>query len=471
MPIGKISTNNLVRACTTLKTPYPISALDKLLTKNLTNIEADWRSGTIKISIHLRYKLDLARPRNWQPPVTTAGFQVVDVNPKPPDPLQFRKLVACRDSGVPIKLLATRDFPLLPAVDAKIELDDGTTIDISSDKWRNGLVVLGFFWAKKVEEDVGKHVFKGELDLETGKCAGEAHWNFEFQSCDSGNPPWWCPLGDDSESESSWGDGDELCSAAKKPRVDSDDRLLGEEMDLDYSDEMDSRIYAQNETKNEIGFPEWHRKAHTKPLGPIGTLHRLDDEGHSYKTGLHALAAREPENGMTCVKYWLADPPLPILAEIGRVKPAKRGAPPRPAPRPSGLGTPLTNPAPWEEMRRCLQRLAIQGYLGIRHPNLLDLPDRVFSEFASEVRMERQIIAYSVLHTSGPAVGWDLVPNCVYNAHKMLVDMQCYGVDEHDHEQNQFNQSVFVVGSGGNGANAFKMVHRAEDGPVGYMVL
>ncbi|KAG9091191.1 hypothetical protein FRC06_000676 [Ceratobasidium sp. 370] len=51
----------------------------------------------------------------------------------------------------------------------------------------------------------------------------------------------------------------------------------------------------------------------------------------------------------------------------------------------------------------------------------------------------------------------------------MLVDMKCYAVDDYD--QDQFNQSVFVVGSGANGVNAFKMVHRAEDGPVGYMVL
>ncbi|KAG9119910.1 hypothetical protein FRC07_004836, partial [Ceratobasidium sp. 392] len=268
-------------------------------------------------------------------------------------------------------------------------------------------------------------------------------------------------------------------------------------------------------TKTEIGFPEWHRKAHTEPIGPIGTLHRLDDGGHSHKIGLHALAALDPENGMTCVEYWLADPPLPILAEIGRVKLAKRGAPlRRPAPRPSGLGTPLANPSSMGEntsppstsryprvprdpggSRAVLakdKRMLFVHVTCPQHPNLLDLPDRVFSEFASEVRMERQVntkeyrtglsslschytylagVGTSVLHTSGPAIGWDLVPDCVYNAHKMLVDIQCYGVDEHDHEQNQFNQSVFVVGSSGNGVNAFKMVHRAEDGPVGYMVL
>ncbi|KAG9076128.1 hypothetical protein FRC06_009686 [Ceratobasidium sp. 370] len=125
-----------------------------------------------------------------------------------------------------------------------------------------------------------------------------------------------------------------------------------------------------------------------------------------------------------------------------------------------------------------------------QHANLSNVSDKVFSEFASQVPMERQVntkdyrtgpsslschytylagVGTSVLHTSSPAVGWKAVPNCIYNAHKILVDMQCYAVDDYD--QDQFNQSVFVVGSGGNGVNAFRMVHRAEDGPVGYMVL
>ncbi|KAG9125009.1 hypothetical protein FRC07_009330, partial [Ceratobasidium sp. 392] len=153
LPAGKSATSNLSpydaqdalpyfsvgQTILTSKVPR-VQARCVLLNKNLTNIEADWRSGNIKFSTHLKYKLDLARPRNWQPPATTPGFKAVNVNRKPPDPLQFRKLIACRDSGVPIKLLATGDFPSLPVVDAEIELDDGTTIGISSDKWRNGLV-------------------------------------------------------------------------------------------------------------------------------------------------------------------------------------------------------------------------------------------------------------------------------------------------------------------------------------------
>ncbi|KAG9079097.1 hypothetical protein FS749_008832 [Ceratobasidium sp. UAMH 11750] len=529
---------------------------------------------------------------------------------------KFRKLIACRDTGVPVKLLATGDFPSLPIVRSEIELDDGTSLKIGGERWRNGLVVLGFFFVKKVEEDLDKHVFTGELDIDNGKSSGEAHWNFELQSCDSRTPPWWCPLGGDSDSDSDRDDSD-FNTPAKRPRVDFDKRAF-DEMDIDEnsdSDEMGSGMYARPEfqsvscrgvplpshltvdpsiahetiqplpnpntanpqptedkirpemlglvlepkewpevqsmrppqiraslllgwhcktcgklnprikwdktqecplckAKTEISFPEWHRKAHTEAAGPIGTLHRLDDGGHSHKTGLHALASRDPESGMTCVEYWLADPPLPILAELGRIKPTARtrrgGLPARPAPRPNKSGTsqPLASPAGGNcsisphnprivrdiggsrAMFAKDNRMLFVHVTCPQHANLSNVPDRVFSEFASQVRMERQVntkeyrtgrsslschytylagVGTSMLHTSSPAVGWQAVPDCVYNAHKMLVDMQCYAVDDYD--QNQFNQSVFVVGSGGNGVNAFKMVHRAEDGPVGYMVL
>ncbi|KAG8717210.1 hypothetical protein FRC09_014604 [Ceratobasidium sp. 395] len=598
-----------------------VQARSVLLTKNLHNIEADWRRGNIKFSIHLKYKLELARPRNWQAPATTPEFEIINTSRNPPDPLQFRKLIACRDSGVPVKLLATGDFPSLPVVNAEIELDNQTSVTIKNNSWRNGLVVLGFFWVKRVEENLEKHKHKGNFDLETGRTSGEAHWDFEFETCDQDVPSWWCPLGDDSECEDDTEYNEELISLAKRPRLDCDERLLGEEMELDDFDEMDSRMYELPEpelqcqsaphwhtpppsdpcfhqdlgvaeqpvapspkagstnfralppgvepsalkltlepkewpdvksirppqirasllsgwhckacgklnphvkwtkaqecpfckTKTEIAFPEWHRKAHTETNGPIGTFYRLDDGGHSHKVGLHALAAQDPENGMTCVEYWLADPPLPILAEIGRVKPTRRGAPPRLTPRQNEQSTSSVNPSPIGGTallpaiprysttlrdpggsRAVLAKDSRMLFVHVtcpQHPNLLALPDRIFSEFASKVPMERQIntkeyktglsslschytylagVGTSVLHRSGPAVGWEDVPDCVYNAHKMLVDMQCYSVDEGDYEQNQLNQSVFIVGSGCNGVNSFKMVHRAEDGPVGYMVL
>ncbi|KAG9092695.1 AdoMet-dependent rRNA methyltransferase spb1, partial [Ceratobasidium sp. 370] len=390
-----------------------VHARSVLLTKNLHTINADWRSGQITFSLHLKYRIDFARPRNWRAPDLTHGFELLEGNRKPPDPLQFRKLMACRDTGVPVKLLASGDFPSLPVVDSEIKLDDGTSLKIRSDKWRNGLVVLGFFWVKKVEEDVDKHVFAGELDIDN-----------------------------DCENESGRDDSDDLNTPAKRPRFDPDERHRGDEMDIDRDsdvDKMGSAIYVQPEfqgdfccgasqqhapliidpsiphetiqpppnpnttssqlaqaeadpetlglvlepkdwpdikavrppqiraslllgwhcktcgklnprikwdktqecplckAKTEILFPEWRRKAHAEAAGPIGTLHRLDDGGHSHKTGLHALASRDPDSGMTCVEYWLADPPLPILAGLGRTALAARtrrgGLAAQPAPR------------------------------------------------------------------------------------------------------------------------------------------
>ncbi|CAE6455231.1 unnamed protein product, partial [Rhizoctonia solani] len=65
-------------------------------------------------------------------------------------------------------------------------------------------------------------------------------------------------------------------------------------------------------------LPEWHRRAHTEAAGPIGTLFRLDDGGHQPKTGLHQMAARDEETGLTFVEYWLAEAPMPIIAELNR---------------------------------------------------------------------------------------------------------------------------------------------------------
>ncbi|KAG9089891.1 hypothetical protein FRC06_001313 [Ceratobasidium sp. 370] len=229
-----------------------VHARSVLLTKNLRQINADWRSGQITFSLHLKYRIDFARPRNWGAPDLTHGFELLEENRKPPDPLQFRKLMACRDTGVPVKLLATGDFPSLPVVDSETKLDDGTSLKISSDKWRNGLVVLGFFWVKQVQEDADKHVFIGELDIDDGKCSGEAHWNFEFQSCNSRTPPWWRPLVVDCENEPGRDDSDDLNTPAKRPRCDPDERKRGEEMDIDQDsefDKMDSAIYIQPEVR------------------------------------------------------------------------------------------------------------------------------------------------------------------------------------------------------------------------------
>ncbi|KAG9078778.1 hypothetical protein FRC06_008175 [Ceratobasidium sp. 370] len=385
--------------------------------------------------------------------------------------------MACGDTGVPVKLLVTRDFPSLPVVD----LDDGTSLKISSDKWRNGLVVLGFFWVKKVEEDVDKHVFIGALDIDNGKCLGEANWNFEFQSCNSRTPLWWCPLGVDCESESGQDDSDDLNTPAKRPRCDPDERHRGDEMDSDHDSEFDkmgSAIYVQpefqgdfrcgtsqrhaplmidpsfaretiqpppnpnttssqlpqaeadpetlglvlepkdwpdiNAVKTEILLPEWNRKAHAEAAGPIGTLHRLDDGGHSHKTGLHAWASRDPDSGMTCVEYWLADPPLPILAGLGQTTPAARtrrgGLAAQPALRASQLGTSHSPASPMggndsstthpqlirdiggsRAMLAKDKRMLFVHVTCPQHANLSNVPDKVFSEFASQVHMERQV--------------------------------------------------------------------------------
>ncbi|KAG9075599.1 hypothetical protein FRC06_009996, partial [Ceratobasidium sp. 370] len=290
--------------------------------------------------------------------------------------------------------------------------------DYHDPPWRNGLVVLGFFWVKKVEEDVDKHVFTGELDIDDGKCSGEAHWNFEFQSCNSHTPPWWRPLGVDCENESGRDVSDDLNTPAKRPRCDPDERHRGDEMDIDQDSEFDKMggaIYVQPEAKTEILLPEWHRKAHAEAAGPInGTLHRLDDGGHSHKTGLHALASRDPDSGMTCVEYWLADPPLPLLAGLGRTAPAARtrrgGLAAQPAPRACQLGT-LQSPASPMGGNNSLpthpqiirdvggsramlakdKRMLFVHVTCPQHANLSNVPDKVFSEFASQVHMERQV--------------------------------------------------------------------------------
>ncbi|QRV97762.1 hypothetical protein RhiJN_25781 [Ceratobasidium sp. AG-Ba] len=631
-----------------------------LLTRNLDNIKTCWKRGKIEFSVHLKYKFELTRPKHWKPLEVPAGFIPGSV-PNPPEPLQFRKLRACCDAGTPVKLLATGDFPSLPTVDSAIGAVDGNEIRISSDLWRNGIVVLGFFWVMKAEEINPKSLSDNVFDIHTGKCSGEAVWRFEFKTCEKPELLWWHELGFEEDP----------CEVkdhpAKKPRRLHIEELLNEvpiaktyPMEVDQSpigmhDTAEAQVYIQpqfpwapnpnslyqsdfpldpslvdarieipmnmartyphalelsnNPTPIEVSmhhgvqfsehpepprhtmhcdppssvdthfqpeqlgltlypkswpltdairppqirssmllgwycstcgklnprvkwveaqvcplcesvtfitFPKWHRKAHTEAVGPIGTFYRLDDGGgHVHRTGLHAKTGRDPETGMTIVKYWTADPPIPILAEIGRVKPTprtRRGGLPRPAPRPSQLGAPLSTASPMGGNPPLPGTLAhpkierdVAGSRGRlpgdtrvlfvhvtrpQHEHLMAVPDRIFSEFASMVPMERQVntkqyragqstlschytylagVGSSILHTSTPAVGWDQVPNCVYNAQRRLTDMQRYNVGKDD-EQDTFNQSVFVVGSGGIGVNSFRMVHRAEDGPVGYMV-
>ncbi|QRW05950.1 hypothetical protein RhiLY_04949 [Ceratobasidium sp. AG-Ba] len=179
------------------KTLYLISAVQSrcvLLTRNLDNIKTCWKRGTIEFSVHLKYKFELTRPKHWKPLDVPAGFIPGNV-PNPPEPLQFRKLRACCDAGTPVKLLATGDFPSLPTVDSAIGAVDGNEIRISSDLWRNGIVVLGFFWVMKAEEINPKSLSDNVFDIHTGKCSGEAVWRFEFKTCEKPELLWWHELG------------------------------------------------------------------------------------------------------------------------------------------------------------------------------------------------------------------------------------------------------------------------------------
>lgn len=105
---------------------------------------------------HLRYKLDLTRPRKWVAPPVTGKSELVNPHHKPPDPPQFRKLMACRDTGVPVRLFATGDFPTLPIIEAEVVKPEiGPEYTLESNNWKEGLVMLGFFWVKEVK--VGRH--------------------------------------------------------------------------------------------------------------------------------------------------------------------------------------------------------------------------------------------------------------------------------------------------------------------------
>ncbi|CAE6348537.1 unnamed protein product [Rhizoctonia solani] len=641
-----------------------------LLTSSLHDVRADWRAGKIGFTVQVRYKLQLNRPKRWKAP---SSNKMVNVDCKPMDPIQFRKLRACYEGGIPVRVLATGDFPSLPTFQSKPQEEGGPIYPIGSGNWQNGVVMLGFFWVNKVREI--EHSFDSE-DIETGKCSGRSKWVFEFLSCDINNcPPWWCPLGDDSEEDSTQSDYSipdddewEPSNASKRRRVEEyiDPQLCvdasmfevigqneergwskvkpvpsyphvdwsGNNWALHHTDPVPDGIHTHTEINAPPGclpnipklsvstminansrtsvkppaiapkalglslepivgnnqclsrapklraslllgwhcltcgrlnprkkwlnqlcplcktistaliLPEWHRRAHTEAVGPIGTLFRLDDGGHQLKTGLHQMAARDEETGLTFVEYWLADAPMPIVAELNRAHLADRRKTRRKVELPKTLKAPQPDMIPSTDASTLGPNTAapasisstsvstvnpqttapsIQGrthpdggklirqrdpggsravfsentrmlFMHItrpQHPTGLALVDRIFSGFATEVQMERQENNASyrtgasalschytylagcgthVMHTSSPAVDWEEVPGCVYDAHALLVDYQTHTVFNNNKTVREFNQSIYIVGNGDTGTSTFRITHRAEDGPIGYMV-
>ncbi|CAE7177585.1 unnamed protein product [Rhizoctonia solani] len=286
-------------------------------------------------------------------------------------------------------------------------------------------------------------------------------------------------------------------------------------------------------------LPEWHRRAHTEAAGPIGTLFRLDDGGHQPKTGLHQMAVRDETTGLTFVEYWLAEAPMPIIAELHRVAPSDRRktrnktAAPKmlEVPPPETTSSPNTpifapNPTPdasapnvnTETRPRLIKdgthpdggklirqrdpggsravfsentRMLFMHITCPQHSAGLGPVDQIFSKFATDVQMERQDNNTSyrtgasalschytylagcgthVMHTSSPAVDWKEVPACVYDAHSVLVDYQTHTVFDDNKTIREFNQSIYIMGNGATGTSSFRITHRAQDGPVGYMV-
>ncbi|KAJ1301388.1 hypothetical protein OPQ81_008650 [Rhizoctonia solani] len=648
----------------TSKVPRPV-ARSVLLTKNLHEIRVDWRSGKIEFTVQVRYKLQLNRPKNWQTP--SPPCKVVNPNCKPMDPIQFRKLRACYEGGIPVRVLATGDFPFLPTFQPESQEGLQPVHSISSSNWQNGVVMLGFFWVKKIAE-LGH--WSEKEDLETGKCSGQSKWAFEFLSCDlkgrkdqedhkASLLPWWYPAGDDDTQDD---DESELENVSKRRRVDLDtnSQLCGDvsmsdaaeqgEIDgesanktapngprvkppcvnpvfrnmgsvsdgihshtqinahLNAADPPEIRpgelglklepIVGTNEclsrapklraslllgwlcqtcgrlnprkkwakdqtcplcqTTSTLTLPEWDRRAHTEAAGPIGTLFRLDDGGHQPKTGLHQMTVRDEETGLTFVEYWLAEAPMPIIAELNRVSPANRRKTRRKlaplkrleAPQPnitSSTDTSTSVPSTLVPVSQSNNTQAISPVPALKdgihpdggklirqrdpggsravfsdntrmlfmhitcpqHPSGLALVDQIFSGFATDVQMERQennanyrtgASALSchytylagcgthIMHTSSPAVGWEDVPTCVYDAHALLVDYQTHTVFDDNKTILEFNQSIFIMGNGATGTSTFRAccpyfplkilayatisqtTHRAEEGPVGYIV-
>ncbi|KAF8747251.1 hypothetical protein RHS01_11362 [Rhizoctonia solani] len=584
------------------KTPRAL-ARSVLLTRNLHDICADWTSGIIKFTVRVRYKLQLNRPKKWKPPGETGKLANVDCSPM--DPIQFRKLKGCYEAGVPVRVLATGDFPSLPTP-RETEAPDA----VRNHHWQDGVVMLGFFWIKKVEASVlfdsldnfltkcveqkVEHVSEN-VDLETGKCSGRSKWELELKSCNINEhpQPWWCPLNEEAQKgnalfNSHLEEDDnalELGNAHKRRRVDANnssgywggtpvqadpvytyengDRLrveatpgpfldpmlidpvlrdkspsytgytlsgppsypsstggipapgVANQMDIDHSILLRGQrtawfarprsgitltglalfIMWALELSEEV-VPNSDLPAMQEAAGPIGTLFRLDDGGHQAKTGLHQMAVRDEKTGLTFVEYWLAEAPMPILAELKRIASIK----PKPIPSagPSTLdfnpGTSLPTAIPESKPQTSGPKPGV-------HPDGLALfvdailvgvvslesADQIFSGFAADVPMERQENSTSastlschytylagsgthIMHTSSPAVDWEYVPTCVYDAHALLVDHQAHAIFSGNDTIREFNQSLFILGNGSVGTNTFRMTHKAEDGPTGYMV-
>ncbi|CAE6427147.1 unnamed protein product [Rhizoctonia solani] len=585
-----------------------------LLTRNLHDIDADWSTGTIKFTVQTRYKLQLNRPKKWKPP--SQPGKLVNIDCKPMDPIQFRKLKGCYDAGVPVRVLATGDFPSLPIFQHATPSKTGLACSLGSDHWQNGEL---------------EHLFEN-TDLETGKCSGRSKWEFEFKSCNSNEDPqpWWCPLGESSQNDSNHGveydcDAPESRNAYKRRRVDArtnpanwghalisnvalpdekddklgtnliqnyrwiDDSVIDPEiLEASCSDAVSTTGHTtpamvpleyQRCSSQFSGAPDhllnavdvvapvmadhmeidratcslsppeihpdhlglslnpldwiedclWHRRAHTEAAGPVGTLFRLDDGGHQAKTGLHQMAVRDEKTGLTFVEYWLAEAPMPILAELKRAGSVNRrntrgktglpkmdevpqpdttslAVPLTPGPGPSTLdsGAPLPNLPPAAPQAMVQTPNSASGthpdggpLIRQRDPGgsrailSKDTPDRVFSGFATDVAMERQensttykagISALSchytylagsgthIMHTSSVATDWEHVPDCVYDAHTLLVDRQAHTVFSGNDTIREFNQSIYILGNGATGTNTFRITHKAEEGPIGYMV-
>ncbi|KAF8755900.1 hypothetical protein RHS01_04660 [Rhizoctonia solani] len=611
------------------KTPRAL-ARSVLLTRNLHDICADWTSGIIKFTVRVRYKLQLNRPKKWKPPGETGKLANVDCSPM--DPIQFRKLKGCYEAGVPVRVLATGDFPSLPTP-RETEAPDA----VRNHHWQDGVVMLGFFWIKKVEASVlfdsldnfltkcveqkVEHVSEN-VDLETGKCSGRSKWELELNHLEEDDNA--LELGnahkrrrvDANNSSGYWGgtpvqadpvytyeNGDRLrVEATPGPFLDPmliDPVLrdkspsytgytlsgppsypsstggipapgVANQMDIDHSvfhspppeihpyhlglslDPLEGtenclvrapkvraslllgwhcsscgrlnsrRKWSQIQTcplcktPSKFVSPQWHRRAHTEAAGPIGTLFRLDD-------------------GLTFVEYWLAEAPMPILAELKRIASisqrkarGKASLPkgteiPEPKPIPSAgpstldfnPGTSLPTAIPESKPQTsgpkpgvhpdglALVRRRDPGgsrvvfsedtrmlFMQITCPqnsSSLESADQIFSGFAADVPMERQENSTSastlschytylagsgthIMHTSSPAVDWEYVPTCVYDAHALLVDHQAHAIFSGNDTIREFNQSLFILGNGSVGTNTFRMTHKAEDGPTGYMV-
>ncbi|KDN39201.1 hypothetical protein RSAG8_08972, partial [Rhizoctonia solani AG-8 WAC10335] len=195
------------------------------------------------------------------------------------------------------------------------------------------------------------------------------------------------------------------------------------------------------------------------------------------------MAVRDEETGLTFVEYWLAEAPMPIIAELNRVPLADRRKTTRktvlsnipsstntptlgPNPSTSTLDTevPIPSSANTQPIPLAIKdRMHPDGGKLIRqrdpggsravfsentrmlfmhitcpqHPTSLALVDRIFSGFATDVQLERQensasyrtgASALSCHYTYLAGCGGQRGPTCVYDAHALLVGHQTHTV-------------------------------------------